>query len=110
MLAGEMLYRAGDPIDEFFVALEGATDTVVGQGPVESVVAGFGPHMFLGELAILTGQVVAYLSARVGTDARVWLLNRRVSAAKEATELGRVPLTRCSLCGGTGFEPVSFAL
>src|ERR1051325_2743543 len=61
---GDVLYAEGDAAYDFFVVLSGAVDIVGTFDGVEEVLVTHGPHRFLGELNLLTGQRV-YLTARV---------------------------------------------
>jgi thioredoxin reductase (NADPH) len=67
--AGEMLYRAGGEVPNFFVVIEGEVE-IVREGEDEVVVAAHGPGRFLGELNLVTGQR-PYLSARMSQAGRV---------------------------------------
>jgi thioredoxin reductase (NADPH) len=67
---GDILYSAGAPTPDFFVVLEGEVEIVRLGDATELVVATHGPHRFLGELNLLTGQR-AFLSARVSKPGRV---------------------------------------
>ena len=63
-LAGEFLFRSGDPTYDFYVVLSGAVDIVLDADDGEHVVVTHGANRFLGELNLLTGSRL-YLSARV---------------------------------------------
>jgi thioredoxin reductase (NADPH) len=67
---GEVLFRAGDSTPPFIVVLDGEVEVLRGEGTGEVVVATWGPHGFLGELNLLTGQR-AYLTSRVSKPGRV---------------------------------------
>jgi thioredoxin reductase (NADPH) len=54
--AGEVLYQAGETSDEFIVILDGHVAVVQDLGTEQRVIAVHGPHRFLGEIGILTGQ------------------------------------------------------
>jgi thioredoxin reductase (NADPH) len=54
--AGEVLYRAGETSEEFIVILDGHVAVVQDLGTEQRVIAVHGPHRFLGEIGILTGQ------------------------------------------------------
>jgi thioredoxin reductase (NADPH) len=54
--AGEILYRAGETSEEFIVILDGHVAVVQEIGPEQRVITVHGPHRFLGEIGILTGQ------------------------------------------------------
>jgi thioredoxin reductase (NADPH) len=62
--AGDVLYAEGDATYDFFVVLSGTVDIVGTFDGAEEVLVTHGPHRFLGELNLLTGQRV-YLTARV---------------------------------------------
>ena len=62
--AGEVLFAAGDRGADFFVIESGAVVIVQGYGAENRVIAVHGPHRFLGELSLLTGQRL-YLSGIV---------------------------------------------
>ncbi|MFC4607576.1 FAD-dependent oxidoreductase [Streptomyces maoxianensis] len=54
---GEVLFREGEPFDEFLVILSGMVEVVHDYGgPEERTVAVHGPGRFLGELGLLEGQ------------------------------------------------------
>lgn len=55
LLAGEWLFRAGDPADELFVVLGGRLRVSVDDGAGEREVNELGPGAAVGELALLTG-------------------------------------------------------
>lgn len=61
---GEVLFSAGDADSNFFVVESGAVAIVQGLGHENRVIAIHGPHRFLGELGMLTGQRL-YLSGVV---------------------------------------------
>ena len=67
---GEVLYRAGDEVQPFFVILEGEVEIVEREDTGDVVVATQGARRFLGELNMLTGQR-PYLTARVSKPGRV---------------------------------------
>jgi thioredoxin reductase (NADPH) len=54
--AGDVLYRQGDPCEDFFVVLEGLVGTVDGDEHSSRTIALLGPGRFLGELSLLSGQ------------------------------------------------------
>ncbi len=62
--AGEVLFAAGDQGADFFVIESGAVVIVQGYGEENRVIAVHGPHRFLGELSLLSGQRL-YLSGIV---------------------------------------------
>lgn len=55
---GDLLFRAGQRCDEFFVILSGTAGIVEGYGPAETerILSSHGPGRFLGELNLLSGQ------------------------------------------------------
>jgi thioredoxin reductase (NADPH) len=56
MCAGEVLIREGEVDYGFFVVLAGMVAIVDESGPAPELIAVHGPHRFLGELSLLTGQ------------------------------------------------------
>ncbi len=70
VVAGDVLYRAGDPTPDFFVILEGEVEVVRTGESGDVVVAVHGPGKFAGELNLLTGQR-PYLTVRVSRPGRV---------------------------------------
>jgi thioredoxin reductase (NADPH) len=54
--AREVLYRAGETSEEFIVILDGHVAVVQDLGTEQRLIAVHGPHRFLGEIGILTGQ------------------------------------------------------
>jgi thioredoxin reductase (NADPH) len=60
--AREVLYRAGETSEEFIVILDGHVAVVQDLGTEQRLIAVHGPHRFLGEIGILTGQP-CFLSA-----------------------------------------------
>ena len=72
----EFLFREGDDGYDFFVVLSGKVAIVADLGcPDERVIGVHGPHRFLGELNLLTGEGV-YLSARVVEPGEVLQVDR----------------------------------
>jgi thioredoxin reductase (NADPH) len=67
---GDVLYRAGDDVQPFFVILEGEVEIVRRENSGDVVIATHGARRFLGELNMLTGQR-PYLTARVSQPGRV---------------------------------------
>jgi len=61
---GEVLFSAGDEGSDFFVIESGTVAIVQGYGKENRVIAVHGPHRFLGELSLITGQRL-YLSGIV---------------------------------------------
>jgi thioredoxin reductase (NADPH) len=82
---GDILYRAGDDGQPFFVVIEGEVQILRVTGADEVVVATQGPGGFLGELNLLTGQR-PYLTARVSQPGRVLVVEpdelRRLMSTK----------------------------
>ena len=70
VVAGEYLYRAGDPTYDFYVVVSGAVDIVIRTDGVERVINRHIPGRFLGELNMLTGLQV-FVSARVAEPGEV---------------------------------------
>src|SRR4029453_10721366 len=69
--AGDVLFADGDETYDLIVLLAGTADIIEGYGhPGASVVAGYGPSEFLGEIGMLTGQR-AFLSAVATSAGRV---------------------------------------
>ncbi|MGW1894319.1 FAD-dependent oxidoreductase [Streptomyces sp. NPDC002004] len=59
--SGEVLFREGEPIDEFVVVIGGLVELLYDHGgPDETTVAVHGPGRFLGELGLLEGQTAFY--------------------------------------------------
>jgi thioredoxin reductase (NADPH) len=72
--AGDVLYREGDHQCDFYVILDGSVTIVTGyEGPDEQVLAEHGPGRFLGELGLLSGEVV-FVTAVVTEDGAVLVL------------------------------------
>jgi thioredoxin reductase (NADPH) len=68
---GDLLFTEGDETYDLIVVLEGQVDIVDRYGqPDESVIIGYGPREFLGELGLLTGQTV-FLTAVVRKEGRI---------------------------------------
>ncbi len=67
---GDVLYRAGGPIRNFFVVLAGEVEVVRAGDDGDVVVVAHGPGRFVGELGMLTEQR-AFLTARVTKPGRV---------------------------------------
>ena len=55
---GEVLFREGDPGCDFFVVLAGKVAIVEGYGGDQEVIGVHGAGRFLGELSLLSGQMV----------------------------------------------------
>src|SRR5689334_18882022 len=69
--AGDVLFADGDETYDLIVLLAGTADIIEGYGHAgASVVAGYGPSEFLGEIGMLTGQR-AFLSAVATSAGRV---------------------------------------
>jgi thioredoxin reductase (NADPH) len=81
---GDVLYRAGQELWDFFVLLEGTID-VVRDDESQEVVVSYGAGHFIGELGLLTGQRT-YLTARAVSAGRALVLPhddfRRMLATK----------------------------
>ncbi len=69
--AGQVLFRAGDPSNDFIVVLEGEVEMVDDFAGEARTIAVFLAGRFLGELNMLTGQGL-YLSAVVREGGRCW--------------------------------------
>ena len=67
---GDVLFRAGDLVENFFVVLEGEVEIVRAGPEHDELIATHGAGRFLGELNLLTGQRV-FLTARVTHAGRV---------------------------------------
>jgi thioredoxin reductase (NADPH) len=68
---GDVLFAEGDATYDLIVVLEGDVQIVANSGrPAETVIASYGPHQFLGEIGLLTGQR-AFLAAVARTAGRV---------------------------------------
>lgn len=63
LAGGEVLYRPGEALWDFFVVLDGGVEIVTDEGPDEIVFVSYGPGQFIGELGLVTGQRT-YLTAR----------------------------------------------
>src|ERR671912_2774816 len=72
---GQVLFRAGDPSNDFIVVLEGEVEMVDDFAGEARTIAVFRAGRFLGELNMLTGQGL-YLSAVVGKGGRVLAITR----------------------------------
>jgi thioredoxin reductase (NADPH) len=87
VVAGEVLFQAGDASYELFVIREGQVEVLRSDGEDETVVATFGPGGFIGELALLTGQR-RFLTGRVTRAGRVLVVEpeglRRLMSALPA--------------------------
>jgi thioredoxin reductase (NADPH) len=76
LVAGEILFRAGDPASEFFVVLRGRVAVIDGFGsPAEEVIGVHGDRRFVGELNLVTGQP-AFLTAVVQEAGDAIVLSR----------------------------------
>src|SRR5215213_1929541 len=73
--AGQVLFRAGDPSNDFFVVLEGEVEMVDDFAGEARTIAVFLAGRFLGELNMLTGQGL-YLSAVVREGGEVLAISR----------------------------------
>src|ERR671921_2384620 len=72
---GQVLFRAGDPSNDFIVVLEGEVEMVDDFAGEARTIAVFRAGRFLGELNMLTGQGL-YLSAVVRQGGRVLAISR----------------------------------
>jgi thioredoxin reductase (NADPH) len=75
MEAEQVLYRAGDPSNDFFVILEGEVEMIDDFAGEARTIVVFRASHFLGELNMLTGQAL-YLSAVVREGGRVLAIPR----------------------------------
>ena len=73
--AGEVLFRAGDTTNDFFVVLRGEVHAVDDFAGEVRTIGVFGPSTFLGDLHMLTGQGVP-LSAVVHEGGEVLAISR----------------------------------
>jgi thioredoxin reductase (NADPH) len=82
---GEVLYRAGDDVQPFFVILEGEVEVVRHESSGDVIIATHGARRFVGELNMLTGQR-PYLTARVSEPGRLLVVEpddfRRLMSTK----------------------------
>jgi thioredoxin reductase (NADPH) len=84
--AGDVLFAEGDETYDLIVVLEGEVQIVANGGrPAETVIATYGPHQFLGEISLLTGQRVflAAVARTAGKVLRVPVAQVRVVMAQE---------------------------
>ena len=96
---GELLVKAGEPAEHFFVLLEGEISLSKKQGDQEIVVARYRPGAFFGEVPLLLG-VPYILTARAESDSRLivfaeegfWRLLRLCPAI--SSEIFRAMVTR----------------
>jgi thioredoxin reductase (NADPH) len=76
LVAGEILFRAGDPSPDFFVVLRGSVAVIDGFGsPAERVIGVHRDMRFVGELNLVTGQP-AFLTAVVQAPGDAIVLSR----------------------------------
>ena len=76
LVAGEILFRAGDPASDFFVVLRGRVAVIDGFGsPAERLIGVHGDRRFVGELNLVTGQP-AFLTAVVRERGEAIVLSR----------------------------------
>jgi thioredoxin reductase (NADPH) len=76
LVAGEILFRAGDPSSDFFVVLRGRVAVIDAFGsPAERLVGVHGELRFVGELNLVTGQP-AFLTAVVEEAGEAIVLSR----------------------------------
>ncbi|HEY6638395.1 MAG TPA: FAD-dependent oxidoreductase [Solirubrobacterales bacterium] len=110
---GEVLFAEGDRGSDFFIIESGSVTIVQGYGAENRVIAVHGPHRFLGELAMLTGQRL-YLTGVVreaGEVIQVPIEKLRELVAEDETLsdifLGAFMARRSILIGvGTGIKLV----
>ena len=96
---GELLVKAGEPAEHFFVLLEGEISVSKKHGDQEIVVARYRPGAFFGEVPLLLG-VPYILTARAKSDSRLivfgeegfWRLLRLCPAI--SSEIFRAMVTR----------------
>jgi thioredoxin reductase (NADPH) len=111
--AGDVLFKAGERVSEFYVILAGTVAIVEGHGDENRVLSVHGPGRFLGELGLLTGQVtlVSAVVQQPGEVLAVPLHQLREVVARDAA-LGDLILRSCllrrwALIGmGAGFKIV----
>jgi thioredoxin reductase (NADPH) len=72
---GQVLFRAGDPSNDFIVVLEGEVEVVDDFAGERRTMGVFRPGRFVGELNMLTGQAM-YLSGVVGEGGEVLAIPR----------------------------------
>ena len=60
---GELLFRAGDLVENFFVVLEGEVDIIRAGAEHDELIATHGAGRFVGELNLLTGQRACLVGA-----------------------------------------------
>ena len=72
---GDVLCRAGEPGEEFFLVIGGAVRIAVPSARGEEVVAELGTGEWFGEMALITGEPRS-ASAIAGTDAKLAVLAR----------------------------------
>jgi thioredoxin reductase (NADPH) len=73
-VTGDVLYEVGDDHADLIVVLDGEVQAVENRGqPDERVIIAFGPHEFLGEMRLLTGQpaVLSAVASRSGRMLRI---------------------------------------
>jgi thioredoxin reductase (NADPH) len=92
--AGDLLFGAGDAARDLIVLLDGKVRAVENHAqPGERVIVIFGPHQFIGEMRLLTGQR-AFVSAIAETDGRMLRISaeRFRSLMAEESELSELML------------------
>src|SRR5205085_1120119 len=96
MQAGDVLFKAGERVSEFYVILAGTVAIVEGYGDENRVLSVHGPGRFLGELGLLTGQVtlVSAVVQQPGEVLTVPLHQLREVVARDAA-LGDLILRSC---------------
>jgi thioredoxin reductase (NADPH) len=75
VVAGQLLFQAGEASYDLFVVLEGEVEVVRSDGADEVVISVFGPGSFVGELTLLTGQR-RFLTSRVTRAGRVLVIGQ----------------------------------
>jgi thioredoxin reductase (NADPH) len=73
VVAGQLLFEAGEATYDLFVVLEGEVEITRSTGTDEVLILAFGPGNFVGELTLLTGQR-RFLNCRVTEAGRVLVI------------------------------------
>jgi thioredoxin reductase (NADPH) len=73
VVAGELLFQAGEETNDLFVVLDGEVEVLRSEGSDEVVMFAFGPGSFIGELTLLTGQR-RFLTCRATKAGRVLVI------------------------------------
>jgi thioredoxin reductase (NADPH) len=82
---GEILVEPGEPSTRMFVVISGTVEIIRATDGVEQLVVAFGPGMFSGEGAMLTGRPV-FVQIRAGDDGEVIELDRETLLALVQTD------------------------